>query len=100
MAEYDDPELAEEVCASLEIYLDDLYGEALLSDKLDKEVDPVKLLNEKRESCIKEYRHWAGLSDGDIITEDNLNEWALNRVSCNENYDYDDLKEVLLGCNK
>lgn len=100
MEEYGNPELAEEVCASLEIYLDDMYGEALSSDKLDEEVDPVKLLNEKRDSCIKEYRHWAGLSDDDIITEDNLNDWALTRVSCNENYDYDDLKEVLLGCNK
>lgn len=100
MEQYDDVNLAEEVCADLEEYLDDLYYEALQPEKLEEEVDESDLFRQKNEACIKEYRQWAGLGDDDLITEENINEWALNRVSCNENYDYDDLKEVLLGCNK
>lgn len=100
MEQYDDVNLAEEVCADLEEYLDDLYYEALQPEKLEEEIDESDLFRQKNEACIKEYRQWAGLGDDDLITEENINEWALNRVSCNENYDYDDLKEVLLGCNK
>lgn len=97
MKEYDDIELAEEVCSRLEQYLDDLY---LKPEHLEEEFDEIEAFNKKNESCIKEYRIWAGLGDDELITEENLNEWALNRVSCNENYDYNDLREVLLSYNR
>ena len=102
MERYNDPELAEEVCASLEIQFDNMYHEALSPEKLDDTdvINESEIFNQKNEACIKEYRQWAGLGDDDLITEDTINEWALNRVSCNNNYDYNDLKEVLLSSNK
>ena len=98
MEEYNNPELAEEVCTSLEIYLDDIYSEALKPEEITEDViNEEDLFNKKNQKCIEEYRLWAGLSEGEKITEDTINEWALNRVSCNNNYDYNDLKDVLLG---
>jgi len=99
--DYNDTDLADEVCELLDIRLDDLYSESLKPIKEEPlDYNESDIFKQKNEACIKEYRQWAGLSDDELITEDKINEWALNRVSCNNNYDYNDLKEVLCGNNK
>jgi len=98
MEKYDNPEVAEEVYDSLHAWLGDMWNESFKTDSLPEKVEPEEdWLTEKRNSCIRDYRMWAGLDDDELITEDKIDEWALNRVSCNSNYDYNDLKEVLLS---
>jgi len=96
MEKYDNVDLAEEVYDSLHAWLGDMWNESFKADNI-KDEEPEDWLTEKRNSCIRDYRMWAGLGDDELITEDKIDEWALNRVSCNSNYDYDDLKEVLLS---
>lgn len=71
----------------------------------DKKEDNTKLVEtyiaERRKRVIDKYRKLAHLSNTDKIDANNLNEWALNATSCLENYDIDDLKEVLCkDCEK
>lgn len=56
--------------------------------------DLFEKLNQK---CIKEYREWANVPEDAKLNEQVIDEWALTRVSRVNNYDYDDLKELLFG---
>lgn len=60
----------------------------------DEEKDLFEELNKK---CIKEYREWANIPDDAKLNEQKIDEWALNRVSRVNNYDYNDLKKLLFG---
>jgi hypothetical protein len=65
----------------------------------DDEVIEELYQKQKAESeayIIGQYRKYAHLKDDDIITEDNLDEWALTHVSCYNNYDIHELRELLL----
>ena len=77
-------------------YLDNLKemrkvekGKELSLEKLKPEVDYTT-------DIIAKYREYAGIDESFVITEENINDWALNRVSCYENYDVNELRELLL----
>lgn len=55
-------------------------------------------LSEKDNKAISEYRKLIACDEDYKITPENLeeNDWAVKRVSCYQNYDYDNLKELLL----
>jgi len=81
-------------------YLDNLKelrkqekGKELSLEQLEEEKAK---LSEQNNYIINEYRKYACLKENDVITEENLNERALNRVSACENYDINELKELLL----
>lgn len=63
----------------------------------EKEIVAEDLINEKNNYCIDEYKKYSGYTGEDILTEETLDTWALERVSAENNYDYDDLKNLLLG---
>jgi len=54
-------------------------------------------LNALNEKCIKEYKFWANVPEDAKLNEEMIDDWALSRVSVNNNYDYNDLKNLLLG---
>lgn len=53
-------------------------------------------MSSARQSREKAYRHYAGLSDNEPITEDNIDTYALNRTSCENNYDVHALRKDLV----
>ncbi len=54
-------------------------------------------LNALNEKCIKEYKFWANVPEDAKLNEEMIDDWALSRVSVNNNYDYNDLKNLLFG---
>lgn len=104
MAEYDDVDLANDVIDELEAKRDDMWREAVNHETskpvINEEILPEDLINKYNDSVIKDYRTRAGLSDDEIITEEKLDDWALKSTSCYMNYDYDNLKDLLIGGNK
>ena len=54
-------------------------------------------LAEERAKRNQMYRKYAQLDESTAITEENLDEYALNRTSCLSNFDVNKLKEELLG---
>ena len=50
-----------------------------------------------KDSRIAAYRKYAGIAEDFEITESNLDEYALNRVSCESVCDRDRVKAELLG---
>lgn len=58
------------------------------------------ILNATNNYVVNEYRKYAQLEDEELITEENLNEYALNRTSAYTNYDKEELKNLLLNRSK
>ena len=53
------------------------------------------MFNKKKEDAIKRYRSLIACDDDFVITRENLEKWAAKRTSAEENFDYDNLIEVL-----
>lgn len=51
----------------------------------------------RKARVLAHYRKVAGLKDDELITEENLNDYAFNHTSCYQNYDKDKLRKLLLG---
>lgn len=62
----------------------------------DFEVEALK----RKQKRLEAYRKYAKLDESEIITEENLNESALEKVSSLYNYDYNFLKEEILESTK
>ena len=58
-------------------------------------VQPASELEERKEKRVKDYRRYAGLSDDEVITEDNIDKWALNRICRENNSDEEKMKSEL-----
>lgn len=58
-----------------------------------KQSDGLEAIKKARE---QEYRKLAGLKECDIITEDMLDDWALNTASCNQRCSVDDIRSAVL----
>lgn len=53
--------------------------------------------NENRNKHIKMYRKFANLNDDEIITEENINDWALQKTATTCNRHPDRIKSEILG---
>lgn len=53
--------------------------------------------NEGRLNRIAKYRKYANLDENFQITEDNINDWALNRTACFSNRSKDQVRSEILG---
>lgn len=51
----------------------------------------------RKARVLAHYRKIAGIGDDEVITEENLNDYAFNHTSCYQNYDKDKLRKLLLG---
>ncbi len=52
-------------------------------------------MENRKQARIKDYKKFAGMKEDDIITEDSMNDWALNRTCRIHNCDKDKLKAEL-----
>ncbi len=68
--------------------------EALL-EQFQDEMKAQELCEERDERAIRKYCSLVGCDDESEITPETIEEWALKRTSCEENYDYNNLKELL-----
>ena len=98
MKRFDNKQLADDVVKNL----GDQFNKDLVPEKvidLDEAAEAKKLFEAKNQKLIKEYRMWSNTPDEEMITEEKLDKWAVNKVSCENNYDYNDLTDLLLGRN-
>ena len=58
-------------------------------------VQPASEIEERKEKRVQDYRRYAGLSDDEVITEDNIDKWALNRICRENNCDEEKMKSEL-----
>lgn len=107
MEKYDDVDLANDVVEELESGEDEMWQESLNREKAETELEaePVEesaedFVARRDADVIEDYRKRANLEEGAEITEENLDDWALTGTSCYMNYDYNDLKNLLVGGNK
>lgn len=57
----------------------------------------VENLDSRFETAINDYKHYADIDNDVIITNENLNDWALNEAAIKNGMRKFDLKNVLLG---
>lgn len=69
----------------------------LTTKKLDENQDEAKLNDNSDDYLISEYRRLANIDESVEITEENIDEQVLNSVSCHENQDVHELRQLLLG---
>lgn len=60
-------------------------------------VEQKKALSKREKDAISAYRNYANLKEDFEITEDNIDEWALNEASCRYHFRPEILKEKLLN---
>ena len=53
--------------------------------------------NENRDKHIKMYRKFANLNDDELITEENINDWALQKTATTCNRHPDRIRSEILG---
>lgn len=53
--------------------------------------------NEGRRKRIADYRRYANIDEDFVITEDNINEYALKKTACYNNRSIDRVKSEILG---
>jgi len=64
--------------------------------KLNESVVPCDDIEAIKKAREQEYRKLAGLKECDVITEDILDDWALNTASCNQRCSVDDIRSAVL----